>query len=467
MTTFGKVLLFLNVLAAAAVAYFATDNWAKRQSLNATGLRYAVTLKGLPTEPQAGQPEALTTAPADDETVAVRLPTGTGRTTEDVPFRLLKTHFAGADGKATFGSPIPPLSVKGEVVRVQKAVETHLTNLGNDPARLAWLCGTLEPTGAYTPGYLTLLADSYGERQVLRRLLTLPGVAAGGRDAEIAVNLAKARDILAKRFAAVTAAPSPKTADADAGALADAQKAVKAAELAALTAHQAEGQLRIELKADPENKMTAGKLATAVLETKDGRDKLTAAVDALEVALSDIGRGASRDDADRRRRALLLLAHLDPTDAPWQKRVMLLFGQPEYLRAQADRVEKLNSYPSLLDDERLAADARFFAEYEQMKQGAKDRDRYLERVKEELAEVQSQVDAAKKLLAQRQTYRDERAVVAKGFSDQVKSLADEQETVEGELFAIQLKVGRLLRENFDLEDRLLVAERQAVPPVGR
>ena len=81
MTTLGKVLIFLNVLAAAGVAYFATDNWSKRQSMNATGLRYAITLKGLPTEPQAGEPAAITGSPAPEDSILITLPTGTAPTT--------------------------------------------------------------------------------------------------------------------------------------------------------------------------------------------------------------------------------------------------------------------------------------------------------------------------------------------------------------------------------------------------
>ncbi len=467
MTTLGKVLILLNVLAAAAVAYFATDNWAKRQSLNATGLRYAITIDGLPTEPQTGQPSVLVAMPADDESVAIRLPTGSGRHTDDIPFRLLKAHFAGAEGKADFGTSVPPLSVVGELARVKSAVDTFLINRGTDAARLAWLCGAVDQAGGYIPGFLTFLADSFGERQVVKRLLTLPGVAAGGRDVEIAANLAKARGMLAKRFDAVINPPSPQVAETDAAAITAAQKLVKAAETAVLQAHLNEDRLRTSLKADPGDNALAQQVTTATLETADARKKLTAEVDAFEGVLADAGTAASRNDADRRQRALLLLAHLDPNDSAWQKRVMLLFGQVEYLRALSDRIEQLSPYPGLLDDERYAADARFVAEYEQMKQGARDRERILDRQKELLAEVTNQVADAQKLLAQRTAYRDEREVVAKNLFDEVKALATEQEATESELFALQVTVGRLLRENFSLEDRLILAERQALPPTGR
>jgi len=468
MTTFGKVLILLNVIAAAAVAYFATDNWAKRQSMNATGLRYAVTLKGLPTEPRAGQPAALTAAPADDDSVAVRLPTGTARHTDDVPFRMLKAHFTGADGKTdTFGSNLPPLSVVGELQRVKTAVDTYLVNRGTDEARLAWLCGTVAPNGLDTPGLLTLLANGFGERQVIKRLLDFPNVAPGGRADEVTASLSKAKAMLQKRFDAVLNAPNPKLADEDAKALDDAQKAVTLASNALTLANQQDVQTRLDLKDAPEAPAKTDQLTRAVLVTQDARNKLSAAFDDLERVMASTGLAYSRDDEDRRRRALLLLAHLDPTDASWQKRVMLLFGLSEYVQAQLDRIEKLKPYPGLYDDERLAADARFFAEYEQMKQAARVRDRILDRQLELLAEANAQVADARKLLDERTTYRDERVSVAKNLSEQLVVLAAEQEVVETQLFAIQTKVGRLLRDNFDREDRLLIAERQALPPTGR
>lgn len=469
MTTLGKVLLFLNVAAAAAVAYFATDNWTRRQSLNATGLRYAITTDGFPTEPATGNPAALESAPDDEAPVPIRLPSGTGRYTTDVPFKLLKAHFAGAEGRPTFGSAVPPLSVKGELERVKKAVDRYIaTALPTDDAKLRWLCGTLDPaTGNFTPGLLAQLADGFGQRQAVKRLLILNDTDTGGRAAEQRKNAALALAMLEKRFKAALQPPNPKVADDDVKVLADAQRAIAAASAPAAKAAADEQTAREAVKTDPENAAAVARLRTAELELKDARDRLTAAFAAFETAMADTGLAASRDDADRRERALLLMAHLDPTDAAWQKRLMLLFGQPEYLRAQTDRLDKLRPYPAMIDDARLSADAEFFAEYERLKQAARDRDRFLDRQKELLAEVNAQVADAKNLLKDRGAYRDERAAVVDGLRNEVRILAAEQEAIETELFNIQLRVGRLLRDNFDLEDRLVLAEKQAQPSGGK
>lgn len=469
MTLLGKVLLFLNVAAAAAVAYIATENWTRRQSLNATGLRYALLTDGFPTEPAAGNPAALESAPGDEDLVAVQLPTGTGRYTTDVPYKLLKAHFTGADGKPTFGSQVPPLSVRGELERVKKVVDNYLAvTLTTDAQKLQFLCGVLDPaTGNYTPGLLALLADGFGQRQVVKRLLVLNNTDPGGAPAELKKNAETARAMLEKRFKAVLQPPNPKVADDDAKVLADAAKAVSAAGAATAKAVQDEQVARDAVKAEPENAARVAQLRTAELETNSARAQLTAAFAAFETAMADTGLAASRDDADRRQRALLLLSHLDPTDVELQKRLMLLFGQPEYLRAQTDRLDRLRPYPAMIDDARFAADANFFAEYERLKQAARDRDRFLDRQKELLAEVNAQVADAQNLLKQRQAYLTERSAVADDLRNQVQVLAADQEAVEAELFNVQLRVGRLLRDNFDLEDRLIQAEKQTTPTAGR
>lgn len=468
MTTLGKVLLFLNVAAAAAVAYFATDNWSKRQSLNASGLKYALLTDGFPTEPAASNPAALDSAPGEDDAVAIRLPTGTGRYTTDVPFKLLKAHFTGAEGRAAFGSQVPPLSVKGEVERVNKAVNDYVSRtLTTDDQKLAWLCGGLNPGGDFRPGLLAQLADTYGQRQVIKQLLTIRGVNPQGPAAEKAENVKLALAMLKKRFDAVLAAPNPKIADADAQLLAAAQKRVTDAGTAVTGANQAEQLARDAVKAAPEDAAAIARLKTAELEANAARDRLTAEFTALETAMADSGLAASRDDADRRQRALALMAHLDPTDAALQKRMMLLFGQPEYLRMQTDRLDKLRPYPALIDEARVSADAAFYSEYERLKQAARDRDRFLDRQKELLAEVNTQVADAQNLLKERKTYRDERTAVSDGLRTDVEALAASQEAVETELFNIQLKVGKLLRDNFDLEDKLVQAEKAATPSGGR
>ena len=48
MKLLGYVLLLLNLLAGAAVAYLASQSWAKRQEQNANALRYYLLKDGVP-----------------------------------------------------------------------------------------------------------------------------------------------------------------------------------------------------------------------------------------------------------------------------------------------------------------------------------------------------------------------------------------------------------------------------------
>ena len=311
-------------------------------------------------------------------------------------------------------------------------------------------------------GFLGLLADGFAERQVLKDLLDFK-FNQRGVEAERKAKYLKALAILDRRFDAVLAAPAPAGPDP---AVAQAQGAVAAAELTAKQARDKELALIEDLKKDRDNTDLVTKIETAKKETDEARVTVTAAAAAFQAALAVTGQGATRDDADRRRRALLLLSHLDwnAPDVTWQKRVMLLFGQPEYVRAQTDRVERLTAFPSLIDDERHKGDETFQAEYDRLKQAAKDRDWIHEQQKELLAQVTAQVAAVRQLHADRKTYLDERAAVAVRLTAQAQELATKQQAVESELFALQLEAGRLFRENFDLEDRLISAERQALPP---
>ena len=47
MSTLGKILLFINLLAAAGVAYLASQSWAQRQAVNATLLKHELVESGM------------------------------------------------------------------------------------------------------------------------------------------------------------------------------------------------------------------------------------------------------------------------------------------------------------------------------------------------------------------------------------------------------------------------------------
>src|SRR4051794_6209149 len=64
MTTLGKLLLFVNLLAAGGFVYLATQDWKARQDVAAAALRYKLALVGLPL---GGGPGESASLPGDPE----------------------------------------------------------------------------------------------------------------------------------------------------------------------------------------------------------------------------------------------------------------------------------------------------------------------------------------------------------------------------------------------------------------
>ncbi len=73
--------------------------------------------------------------------------------------------------------------------------------------------------------------------------------------------------------------------------------------------------------------------------------------------------------------------------------------------------------------------------------------------------VESQTAKAEGLVLQRKGQRDVAKTEAEATEATVNGLVAEQDAVEKELFALQTRVGAMLRANFDLEDRVIAAEK--------
>ena len=117
--TLGKVLLFLNLLAAGGLRLFRRAGLvARRQEIKRyVVLRFQLTLQGLPIE----SPK-LSDNDKDDATVPVEVKSASGMTIEKMSQKLMKTYFTGADGGDIYGgggSP-RPLSLLDELNRAER-----------------------------------------------------------------------------------------------------------------------------------------------------------------------------------------------------------------------------------------------------------------------------------------------------------------------------------------------------------
>lgn len=415
MATFGKVLLFFNILAAGALTYLATQDWAKRQSLTATALQYYLTVRGLPLETPVVEAD-----PDENPLLPLRVETSGGYTTEFVRTSFLKTHFAQADGGELLGGATKPVTSQfDELKRVEDKAVGLLTGMDSDAKRLAQLCGkysgdpaTGRPT--FTPGWLHTLAESFAEREAVRAL---------ARSAPDAVPAAAktADEMFKKKFAIARTKPDPKFAAKEAEDL-------------------------------PKNTPT-------ILDAfkKDPNDKAVQAT--FYADLSNRPITAPRDDGDQRRRIAQLLFLLDPSEK-WQKRVALVVGLKTYAQAVADQATRLDQMARTAIRLIEVEDIKFVDEYSQMKQFAADRTVILEQqtvIRQNLDDQKVKDEEATKV---RKMYlADRQADLAKIKAEVADKLAAQAE-VERKLFEVEQRVGETLRRNFELEDKLDAAETQ-------
>lgn len=194
MSLLGKILLFVNLLAAAGLVYLAAQDWGKRQQINGTVLRYQMALDGISVDP-LGPDEA------SEKTVPVTVATPAGRTTTTVPRKLLDDHFQGTGAGA-------PASQVDEVKAAWTKLLAEIDGAGNDAA-----------ARTLAVGKLLSLAGSFEERTAARRLATLP-------DARAAREEAVAR--LKRKFDAVIAAPNPAGFAAESAALDEVKQKLQA-----------------------------------------------------------------------------------------------------------------------------------------------------------------------------------------------------------------------------------------------
>ncbi len=451
MGTLGKVLLFVNLLAAAGLTYFAAQDWAKRQEVTAVALRYHLALKGLPVTGTSAGP---------DEDVKLDLELTGGQTADTVRGSLLKSHFQGSDGGGNFGDPAPPVSQLAELNRVKAKLEVTLSSLGSPAERLAYLCGTLTagPTPKFTPGLLARLATTYEERAVAVALAT---------DAGVDGAITRAKELVERKFvaaqtvdaqAAATEAAAVKTqADDVRKASADADAAFKKY-LADLQAADA------AYNASPKGPADVQASSAAYLAAVQGREPAKAALrkalDDQSKGLAELGGAASRDVGDQRRRIARLLSELDPA-AGWQKRVALVVGLRTYREAVGEQVDRLRGMAQGAQAQAVSDQAEFTETYLLLKQQASARTLILEQQRLTTADLVAQQAKEREASAQRRTQLVARLANLVAVKKDVADALAQQAAVEAELFAVQKKVGDTLRLNFDLEQQLTQAEYKA------
>ncbi len=163
MSTLGKILTFLNVLAAIGLFVLAGKNYAEFREARYRVFRHEIYLTGLPVdkdETVPGRPE---------ESIAARLE----------PDAVLKDVFNGNDGGADLGGS-PVRTVNEELDRVQKKVRDNVLAQPN-----------LDQQRKKLRGYLLMQANDSGEREELRNVIDTKPIEEGLQKLDERFNLAK------------------------------------------------------------------------------------------------------------------------------------------------------------------------------------------------------------------------------------------------------------------------------------
>jgi hypothetical protein len=430
MGTLGKVLLFVNLLAAAGLTYLAAQDWARRQEVTALALRHHLALKGLPVEGAAT---------ADTDELPVRIELTGGVATDTVRKSLLANHFQGAEGGGEFGDPNPPVSQLAELDRVKAKLDAVLGGKGGPAERLAYLCGVLGTDRAgrptFTPGLLARLATSYAERSAVVELLR-----GAANDPQAA--LARAESLLEGKFAAAKKVDAAQ-ADADARQVKEQSDIARKAAADAKAAFDAWQQ-------NPQNDMARQAAAAAIDGLRDAQAKQAAGLAAL-------GGTASRDATDQRRRIARLLSELDPS-AGWQKRTALVVGLRTYREALAEQVDQLRGLTQSARAQAVANQAAFADEYALLKNLAGDRTLLLAQQQRVTADAVAQQAREREATAQRRAqFLRRQADLAEVRKDVAELLANQQ-AAEAELFGVLQRTADALRQGGELEEQLRQAE---------
>jgi hypothetical protein len=437
MSMLGKILLVVNFLVAAGLAYLIAQDWAARQSVSAVVARSALTLDGLPVEKLATE---------DEDVVRVDARVEGPNVVRTIRPEMLKDHFQGATG-GTLGGADVPTTQKEEVERVRTKADAQLAAAAGPVERLALLAGRFDAKGNFVPGWLAAMAESYDERTLVRTLagaaVPPPGQQAPDPQAlEEAVKTA--RGMLDARFEAVTNPPDRQKAAEETNRLKELSEAIRKADEAAREA----------------NKRYVANPGPATEKA------LTDALVALEQAFRDqkeflagVGHSAARDEPDRRRRIAHLLAHLD-RDAAWQKRVALVVGLRTYVAAIQDHVGRLRDMAASTRQQVVLDQAEFSETYDLLKNLAGERALLLVQQSDLTADLATQRRRDQEAVTLRASQLQRREQELKDIQAQVAAALARQAEVEQGLLSVQKQVAETQQRNVELLDKVAAAEQK-------
>jgi hypothetical protein len=420
MRPLGYVLLVFNLLATGGFAYLAIQDWKGRQTITAAGLRHVLVPNGLPLE---GGPEQIPARvqPGSDgysdfaaTEIPFRVPMAGGYVNETVSPEFLHVYFSTAGGGPSGGGSVTPDEALAGTTPVSSQI--------NEVRRVRGIVrGAIDRETdnkvALIESYLIHQPESYEERAEIQALVR------AGNAAELD------RRLMAK-FDQVLNPPQPTPNVA-------------------------------EVKPTPEDTGHKAKLPAG--STAEDRDKAAAEdLAALDKRLKEGARvrgAASHDETERRGRLAHLLVHLGRS-ANWQKRVAMVVGLRQYVKAVVAQTVRLGMMATRVDRQMLDDDDAFLAEYDLLEALARQRTLMVRDMADTRAKLTDQQTKDQDFVNQRQTQLNTLTAQLRAVKAEVDDLLRRQEISEQALFKVQRDVGDTLDEIYKLEADLFREERK-------
>jgi hypothetical protein len=411
MRIFGKILLVLNLLLTGGFVYFAVQDWSGRKAIDAVGLRHILLRDGLPIEDKGPNPFPASAAPGSDgysDYTSTEIPFAVegpgGVMTKTVSPALLEAYFKATGDTRTdsLGGMMPVASQMAEVKRVFEVLKKQddamkLNRFGNALLRLA---ETFEERNEYTEWFAKGQVPELAHAMDLQFYRVLPKLVDEGP-----LDATMWRDTYPQRMKGFT-----DQRDAAAKEAADAEAAGNA----------------------------------ALAESKK------AEADRLTNLITRRSKREPKDDADRRFRLATLLVHLD-TDAAYQKRVAMIVGMKQYVKAVDGQAGKYLEITDRVDSATLADQERFVGQYTQLRAMAIQRTQLVL----EMAEIRRQLEAQKQkdqdLVNRRSEQLKDVTALHDKLVEEVKQLLAKQTLTEQALFLLEREIGLKLEDIYRME----------------
>jgi len=420
MGIFGKILLVLNLLLTGGFVYFAVQDWQGRKAIDAAGLRHIILSTGLPLEDKGPDTFPARVQPGADgysEFTGTAIPFAVegpgGVMTTTVSPELLYAYFAATGDTRTdsLGGMMPVASQMAEVKRVFAVLKAQndAVKLDRFGTALLRLAETFEERNDYTEwfakGQLTELAHAMD----LQFHRVLPGVVeAGPLDATMW------RDTYTQRMQGFT-------------------------------------QQRDAAQKEADDATAAGNAALA--ESKK------AEADRLTNLISRRSKREPRDEADRRFRLATLLVHLE-TDPAYQKRVAMIVGMKQYVKAVDGQAGKYAEIVARVESGTLVDQERFVGHYAALRAMAVQRTQLVL----EMADIRRQLGVQEQkdqdLVNRRNEQLKDVTALRNKLQEEVKQLLAKQTLTEQALFLIEREIGLKLESIYSMEAELRKLENE-------